>query len=227
MNSLGIIPLNILDTSDKIKAKLIYGNLKELFEIYKIKNEDAHRSIVFQPFQPLDDYVGKTKSILDDINKENYLEAINKTQTLINITLEGINYILHYDRFYLKSVIISGYILWMLYIFIFIEMKNENKLEQFFFYNSEENIFVTIISVIILVALLIYLFIRYSPFLYYLYTIFPWYFFWRIFSNIKFLKEFFIKQKSMLPFLKTIMSYGLSILAFYSIVSHKIIIIFI
>ena len=106
-------------------------------------------------------------------------------------------------------------------------MKNENKLEQFFFYNSEENIFVTIISVIILVALLIYLFIRYSPFLYYLYTIFPWYFFWRIFSNIKFLKEFFIKQKSMLPFLKTIMSYGLSILAFYSIVSHKIIIIFI
>ena len=54
MNSLGIIPLNILDTSDKIKAKLIYGNLKEIFEIYKIKNEDAHRSIVFKPFQPLD-----------------------------------------------------------------------------------------------------------------------------------------------------------------------------
>ena len=78
---------------------------------------------------------------------------------------------------------------------------------------------------IILVALVIYLFIR--PFLYYLYTIFPWYFFWRIFSNINYLKEFFIKQKSMLPFLKTIMSYGLSILAFYSIVSHKIIIIFI
>ena len=221
MNSLGIIPLNILDTSDKIKAKLIYGNLKELFEIYKIKNEDAHRSIVFHPFQPLDDYDEKTKSILDDINKENYLEAINKTQTLINITLEGINYILHYDRFYLKSVIISGYILWMLYIFIFIEMKNENKLEQFFFYNSEENIFVTIISVIILVALVIYLFIRYSPFLYYLYTIFPWYFFWRIFLNINYLKKFFIKQKSMLHFLKTIMSYGLSILAFYSIVSHK------
>ena len=109
-------------------------------------------------------------------------------------------------------------------IFIyFFEMKNENKLEQFFFYNSEENLFVTIISGIVFVVLFIYLLIRLSPFLYYLYTLFPWYFFWRIFSNIKYLKEFFIKQKGILPFLKTIISYGLSAIAFYSIVSHKII----
>ena len=114
------------------------------------------------------------KNGLDDINKENYLDAINKTQALINITIEGMNYILHYDRFYLKTVIISGYILWMLYLFIFIEMKNENKLEQFFFYNSEENLFVTIISGIVFVVLFIYLLIRLSPFLYYLYTLFPW-----------------------------------------------------
>ena len=223
MNSLGIIPLNILDISDKIKTKLIYGNFKELFEIYKIKNEDASRSIVFKPFKPLADSDEKINSIFDDINKENYLDAINKTQALINITIEGMNYILHYDRFYLKTVIISGYILWMLYLFIFIEMKNENKLEQFFFYNSEENLFVTIISGIVFVVLFIYLLIRLSPFLYYLYTLFPWYFFWRIFSNIKYLKEFFIKQKGILPFLKTIISYGLSAIAFYSIVSHKII----
>ena len=225
MNSLGIIPLNILDISDKVKAKLIYGNLKEIFEIYKIKNEYANKSIIFKPFKPLDNSDEKINSISDDIDKGNYLDAINKAKILINITLEGINYILHYDRLFLKSVIISGYILWMLYIFIFIEMKNENKLEQFFFYSREENIFVTIISLLIFFALFIYLIIRNSPFLYYLYTIFPWYFFWRIFSNIKYLKKFFIKQKGILPFLKTIISYGLSAIAFYSIVSHKKIII--
>ena len=79
-------------------------------------------------------------------------------------------------------------------------MKNENKLEQFFFYSREENIFVTILSIIIFVGLFIYLLIRYSPFLYYLYTIFPRYFFLRIFSNIKYLKKFFLKQKGILPF---------------------------
>ena len=140
MNSLGIIPLNILDISDKVKAKLIYGNLKEIFEIYKIKNEYANKSIIFKPFKPLDNSGEKINSISDDIDKGNYLDAINKAKILINITLEGINYILHYDRLFLKSVIISGYILWMLYIFIFIEMKNENKLEQFFF-TAEKKIY--------------------------------------------------------------------------------------
>lgn len=227
MNSLGIIPLNILDISDKIKAKLIFGNFEELFEIYKIKNEKASKSIVFKPFHPLVDSDTKINEILDDINKENYLDAINKTQSLINITLEGMNYILHYDRFFLKTVIIIGYIFWMLYLFVFIEMKNEKKLEQFFFYNNEENIVITIISAIILVVLFVYLLIRLSPFLYYLYTLFPWYFFYRIFSNIKYLKAFFIKEKGILPFLKTIMSYAISVIAFYSIVSHKIIILII
>jgi len=50
------------------------------------------------------------KDILDNINNTKYIEAINKTYILINKTLAGLDYILHYDRFYLKSMIVLGYI---------------------------------------------------------------------------------------------------------------------
>jgi hypothetical protein len=62
------------------------------------------------------------------------MEAINKTYILINQTLTGMDYILHYDRFYLKSVIVIGYILWSLFIFTFVEMKNKDCLNKFFFF---------------------------------------------------------------------------------------------
>ena len=78
MNSLGIIPLSVLDISDKVKSKLIFGNLKEILEIDKIKNEYANRSIIFKPFKPLDNSDEKINSISNDINKGNYLDTINK-----------------------------------------------------------------------------------------------------------------------------------------------------
>ena len=191
----------------------------ELFEIYTIKNEIANKSIVFKPFKHLIDSDKHINDILEDINNENYIDAINKTQILINMTLDGIDYILHYDRLYLKTVISTGYILWILYIFIFIEMKKDNKLNKLFFYNREENLFLTIISGIITIILCIYLMIRLSPIIYYLYTLFPCYFFWRILVNLQYLKKFFIKESSLKSNLKNFIGYILLIIGFLSIVS--------
>ena len=219
MNSIGVMPLDILDIPDKVKSKLIFANFMELFEIYTIKNEIANKSIVFKPFKHLIDSDKHINDILEDINNENYIDAINKTQILINMTLDGIDYILHYDRLYLKTVISTGYILWILYIFIFIEMKKDNKLNKLFFYNREENLFLTIISGIITIILCIYLMIRLSPIIYYLYTLFPCYFFWRILVNLQYLKKFFIKESSLKSNLKNFIGYILLIIGFLSIVS--------
>ena len=108
MNSLGIIPIDIIEASDKVKSKLLFINFLELYEIYSIKNNIQSKSIVFKPYPPLIDFDKKMKDILDDINNTKYNEAINKTYILINITLTGMDYILHYDRFYLKTVIVLG-----------------------------------------------------------------------------------------------------------------------
>ena len=48
MNSLGIIPIDILDVSNKIKSKLLFGNMMELYEIYKITTDKTLRKIDHQ-----------------------------------------------------------------------------------------------------------------------------------------------------------------------------------
>ena len=37
IHSLGIIPIDIFDASDKIKSKILFGNMMEMMENYKIK----------------------------------------------------------------------------------------------------------------------------------------------------------------------------------------------
>ena len=220
MNSLGIIPIDIIDASEKVKSKLLFTNFLELYEIYSIKNNIQSKSIVFKPYQPLIDSDKKMKDILNDINNTKYMEAINKTYILINQTLTGMDYILHYDRFYLKSVIVIGYILWSLFIFTFVEMKNKDCLNKFFFFNCQERLIVTIFFVLYTLSLFYYLYIRLSPITYYLYTLFPCYFFWRILSNLKYLKSFFIlNQEEGKSTIQNICFYIIEFLMFLSLVS--------
>lgn len=193
--------------------------MMELFENFKVKNESQSKSIVFKPYQPLIDSESKINEIVNDMKNEKYVEAINKATILIKITLEGDNYILHYDRLYLKIVVVLGYILWILYIFIFIEMKNGDNLGKLLFYNSKEKPIITIISGFITSNLYTYLYIRLNPFNYYLYTSFPCYFFWRICANIKYLKSFFIKYDNINSNIKNICYYIFGFLSFLSLVS--------
>ena len=222
MNSLGIIPLDIVDASDKVKSKLLFSNFLEIFENYKIKNDLESKAIIFKPYKHLIDSNNQIKIVLDEIKKENYLKAINETQNLIKLTLRGIEYIHHYDRFYLKTTIAIGYIFWMFYLFIFIEMKNNNNLKYFFIYNSDGNTPILLISIILIIILYIYLFLRLSPFLYYLYTLFPCYFFWRILVNIKYIKTFFIKENEIKYFMKKIFLFALIKIVFLAIVSKRL-----
>ena len=193
--------------------------MMELYEIYKIKNDIQNKSITFKPYKPLINSDEKINDIQNNINNEKYEEALIKTKNFINIILDGMNYILHYDRLYLQTLVTIGYILWMIFIFIFIEMKNDNNLRKFFFFTFEEKSS-TIVSGIITLILCIYLSIRLSPFTYYLYTLFPCYFLWRIIANIKYLKPFFIKSNSIKTILKNLFFFIITIFAFLSIVSQ-------
>lgn len=218
MNSLGILPLDFFNISEKIKSKLIYGNMMELFELYKIKDEIESRAVIYRSFNPLINSDKLMKNILENIDNGNYSEAINKTNDIINLTLKGIDYILHYDRIYLKTVVSFGYISWMIYLLIFVKMKNEDLLHKFFFYNSDAKI-VTIIIEVIIISLYLYIFLRLSPFIYYVYTFFPCYFLWRIIANINHLNSFFFFSDEPKKNLINFGFYNITIFAFLSIVS--------
>ena len=213
MNSLGILPLNMFSINDKIKSKLLYGNMMELFELYKIKDDIESKAMIYKTFEPLTDYNNLMKNIVDNIDKGNYKLAINETYNFINLTLQGIDYILHYDRIYLKTIVSLGYISWMIYLIIFIKMKNEDVLNKFFFYNQEEKT-ITIVFIVILVVLYTYLILRLSPILHFVYTLFPCYFLWRISVNINYLKSFFFFSDDIKKILIHFVYYIFTILAF-------------
>lgn len=217
LNSVGILPLDIYNVSDKVKSKLIFGNMLELLEIYKIKNDTENKAAIYKSFPPLINYNTIIQNIVNDINNDNYIEAIRKSNNLINLTLEGVDYILHYDRDYLKTIVAIGYISWMIYLLIFVKMKNEDLLNKFYFYNSEDQI-ATIIAVVLLIILFIFLFLRLSPFIYFCYTFFPCYFLWRIMANISFLKSFFIFTDDIKKIVFNFLYFISAIIAFLSIV---------
>lgn len=219
IHSLGVIPIDILDVSDKVKSKILFGNMMELMENYKIKIANQSKSIVYIPYKPLKDYDKKIDDILNDINNENYAEAIDKTKLLINHTLEGINYIYTYDRFYLKTIVTLGYIFMMLFLFIFVEMRNNNCLDNIFFNFKEKS--ANIFSLIITLLFGIFLFLRLSPLFYYLYTLVPCYLFWKILANIKYLKSFFIKDDNIKSISKNIFIFIFIIGLFFLMVSKS------
>ena len=99
-------------------------------------------------------------------------------------------------------------------------MKNEKVLNKFFFYNSKDKI-VNIIIIFIIVSLYLFLFLRLRPFIYYIYTLFPCYFLWRIMANISYLKSFFIFTDDIKKILINFGFYIITVLAFLSIVSNK------
>jgi len=217
MNSLGVVPIDIMNISDKIKSKILFGNMMQIYEIYKVHNEKISKSILYKQYHPLLYSEKNIKHILNHINNKDYIEAISKTYDLINSIKKGIEYILHYDRVFLKTIIISGYILWILNLFILVEKKNKNILNVYDFYDLN---FIkrTIISVILLLILFVYLYLRLSPLIYYILVFVTCYYLWTIILNIEYLQSFFIMKNDIIFTIKYIFTYIIAVLSFWSLV---------
>ena len=217
MNSLGVVPIDIMNISDKIKSKILFGNMMQIYEIYKVHNEKISKSILYKQYHPLLYSEKNIKHILNHINNKDYIEAISKTYDLINSIKKGIEYILHYDRVFLKTIIISGYILWILNLFILVEKKNKNIFNVYDFYDLN---FIkrTIISVILLLILFVYLYLRLSPLIYYILVFVTCYYLWTIILNIEYLQSFFIMKNDIIFTIKYIFTYIIAVLSFWSLV---------
>ena len=118
INSFGRVPYDILNVSEKIKSKILFGNMMEIIETYNIKISNRSKSVFFIPYKPLNNYKNKIDDIQKDINNKNYIDEINKTNILINTTLDGIDYVWRYDRPFLKSIITTD-IFYGCYFYLF------------------------------------------------------------------------------------------------------------
>jgi hypothetical protein len=183
-----------------------------------MKNEIKSKAKIFTPYKSLSDSENQIKEIKNDMENEKYLDAIHKTDILIKKTLDGIDYLLKYDTIFLKVIIFTGYVLWMIYLLIFLEMKNDDCMGKIFFYNCEEKKTTIFFAILTLISC-IYLFLRDSPSIYYLYILFPLYFGWRIFSNIEYLKSFFFKYNDCKMIFFNLLMLIVAIALFFTLVS--------
>ena len=182
-NSLGVVPIDILSVSDEIKSKILLGNMRQIYEIYKIENDKKSKSILYKAFNPLKHIEEKVNDILNHMENNDYISSINKIQKLIKTIKEGIDYVFNYDKLYLKFIFLFGHILFLIYILLFVEIRAKNELSEFFFSFHKGKM--TYISFGLYFFFIVFLFLKHSPFRYYLYTSFPCYFIWRLLVNKK------------------------------------------
>ena len=182
-NSLGEVPIDILNVSDEIKSKILLGNMRQIYEIYKIENDKKSKSILYRPFYPLKHIDQKINDILNHLENNDFISSINKILKLIKAIKEGINYVFNYDKLYLKFIVLFGHILYLIFILLFVEKRAKNELSDYFFSFHKEKM--TYASFGIYFFFIVFLFLKHSPFRYYIYTSFPCYFIWRLLVNKK------------------------------------------
>jgi len=207
-NSLGVVPIDILDISDEIKSKILLGNMRQIYEIYKIENDNKSKSILYRTFFPLKFIEQNIMDILNHMENNDFKSSINKILKLIKTIKEGINYVFNYDKLYLKFIVLFGHILYLIFILLFVEKRAKNELSDYFFSFHKEKM--TYISFGIYFFFIAFLFLKHSPFRYYIYTSFPCYFIWRLLVN-----------KKPIMFNYNIIIYIIIILLFFSLVRNN------
>ncbi|ELT99695.1 hypothetical protein CAPTEDRAFT_184012 [Capitella teleta] len=200
LNSVGILPLDLLSVDDKFKAQSIYANAQQIIAQFDIKmqqKKDSTLRLLFRPFSPLAPAAEEEKllQIHQLIQAANYTGAIIECQSLIKLSLEGLNYYHNYDKLFLGVSIASGYIGWMAHILIRI-IQNHTNLPHAkhagipaSFWLSAKGL--RIISGCLTTVVLCLLYVQSLPWTYYVYCCLPLALWHKVIQRWRFIREVF------------------------------------
>ncbi|KAF2734555.1 PigN-domain-containing protein [Polyplosphaeria fusca] len=119
-NSVGELPLSYLDTDPKSKAEALLVNAQEILEMYHVK-EDLKKSteLRYKPFAGLGDETHSVEfrvaSIREAIGAGRYDDALEQSNELIQLGLQGLRYLQTYDWLFLRTLVTVGYIGWIMF----------------------------------------------------------------------------------------------------------------
>ncbi|KAJ3489624.1 hypothetical protein NLG97_g5959 [Lecanicillium saksenae] len=189
-NSVGELPLSFLAATNEEKAQASLVNAEGILEMYRVKEAKKMASeLRFRPYSPFggenaspDERIAAIKAL---INNKKYEEAIEETDALIKVTLQGLRYLQTYDWLFLRALITIGYLGWMAYaittvIDLFVvgqKFKPQRSAIGLVFFSS------------VLVTLYASFIISQSPITYYFYALFPVIFWEEVFACRKSLAE--------------------------------------
>ncbi|RMX87874.1 hypothetical protein D0869_02042 [Hortaea werneckii] len=188
VNSVGELPLEYMSAGDDEKAKAMLVNAKQILEMYHVK-EDNKRATTFRfkphwRFASADQTVeSRLAHIEATIQQGRYQEAIEASDELMKLGLEGLRYLQTYDWLFLRALVTAGYVGWIAFAF--------TTAVDSYMLGGKIEAARTVTSVIafssVLVALCSFLFVQSSPLTYYAYAFFP----------VMFWEEVFVRRQAL------------------------------
>ncbi|XP_042318020.1 GPI ethanolamine phosphate transferase 1 isoform X2 [Sceloporus undulatus] len=182
LNSVGVLPLEYLNTSDLFKAESMFTNAVQLLEQFKVKMAQKKKTtlpFLFSPFKSLSDseQIDILRKARTYIQHEKYKEAVSLCKKLIGLALEGLSYYHTYDRLFLGVSVAMGFMGWTLYVILIIIKAHTGLTRNITINKVSGRLFqYTFLAVGVLIA--IFLVIQSLPWTYYIYCLLPvpiWY----------------------------------------------------
>ncbi|KAG9686847.1 PigN-domain-containing protein, partial [Aureobasidium melanogenum] len=174
VNSVGELPLAFLSADEQTKAQAMLVNAQEILEMYRIKEHQKKTTVLrYRPFPGFADDQHSPDHRLDaiqnHISQGQYEQAIQDSDALMKMGLQGLRYLQTYDWLFLRALVTLGYLGWMAFAFTF-------ALDQHVFngeVDASRSTTTTTVFSSIFVALLALLLVQSSPWTYYAYAFFP------------------------------------------------------
>lgn len=194
-NSVGELPLAFINASSSEKLHALYNNAKTILEQYLVKEQEVIASqFTYKPFHRFQEKssVERLKEIEKLIDSASVPDAIviEKIEELMKLTLEGLQYLTTYNWRFTRTIVTFGFVGWITYSFmIFVKsfILTSSELNSFSTANKDQNnrrSTLLMVVFIVIGALLNYvLFYQRSPFNFYMYLLFPLFFWNRILTN--------------------------------------------
>ncbi|CCE61361.1 hypothetical protein TPHA_0A02800 [Tetrapisispora phaffii CBS 4417] len=200
-NSVGELPISFIDGEEGKKMHSLLNNAKSILEQYIVKEAEIIDSqFIYKEYYKFQEksyhmYLQEINQLISNIEAgEINLEkdAIELIEELITITLEGLQYLTTYNWIFIRSIVTMGFIGWIVYAFsLFLRLFILNKSNGIYSTSIINLLFFTTTGIILYYIL----YYQRSPFNYYMYLLFPL-FFWSQIVTMKMvlktgIKEFF------------------------------------
>ncbi|KAF2141433.1 uncharacterized protein K452DRAFT_272309 [Aplosporella prunicola CBS 121167] len=185
-NSVGELPLAFLNADTTTKAEALLVNAKEILEMYRIKEEQKKTTVLrYKPFLGFGDaehsIEHRVAKITETIDSGKAEEAIRQCINLMKLGLEGLRYLQTYDWLFLRALVTTGYLGWMVFAITTV-------IDLHVLHGTTETSRTTASAIFfssVLVALYSMLFIQRSRWTYYAYAIFPVMFWEEVYARRK------------------------------------------